>query len=253
MTTLRILLLAAVGFGQAPPPQFEVASIKPSNSEDRRPFFDFQDGGRFTARNIDVRRLIRVAFDIKDFQVAGGPNWIGSDLYDIVAKPPAPANHEQVLKMIQSLLADRFQLVIRRETKEMPVYALVVAKNGPKLKAADGSAPKVIRIRRGLLTAPQGETRLLADMLSNFLGRNVIDKTGLTGKYDLKLEWVPDENQVAMFAGMGVPEGFGAPLPDWHGPSLFTALEEQLGLKLESQKGPVETFVIERIERPSAN
>jgi len=178
---------------------------------------------------------------------------MSSDLYDINAKPETPAQWEQVLMMIQSLLADRFQLVIRRETKEMPVYAVVVAKNGPKLKAADELAPKVIRIRRGLLTAPQAGTPLLADQLSSFLGRNVIDKTGLTGTYDMKLEWVPDEHQVAMFAGMGVPEGFGAPAPDWHGPSLFTALEEQLGLKLESQKGPVEMFMIERIERPSAN
>jgi len=93
----------------------------------------------------------------------------------------------------------------------------------------------------------------LAGQLSNFLGRAVVDKTGLTGIYDLKLEWVPDENQVAMFSAMGVPEGFGAPAPDWPGPTLFTALEEQLGLKLDSQKGSVETFAINRVERPSAN
>jgi uncharacterized protein (TIGR03435 family) len=111
----------------------------------------------------------------------------------------------------------------------------------------------MIRIRRGLLAAPMAQMPMLADQLSNFLGRNVIDKTGLSGRYDLKLEWVPDEYQVAMFGAMGVPEGAGAPPPDWHGPSLFTALEEQLGLKLESQKGPVELFAIERVARPSAN
>lgn len=95
--------------------------------------------------------------------------------------------------------------------------------------------------------------RLLTSELSNFLGRTVVDKTGLTGTYDLKLEWQPDENQVAMFQALGVPEGFGAPAPDPLGPSLFAALEEQLGLRLDSQRGPVETFVIERIERPSEN
>jgi bla regulator protein blaR1 len=93
----------------------------------------------------------------------------------------------------------------------------------------------------------------LASELSDFLGRTIEDKTGLTGTYDLKLEWVPDENQVAMFQAIGVLEGFGVPPPDWPGPTLFTALEEQLGLRLDSQKGPVEMFAIEGIERPSEN
>jgi uncharacterized protein (TIGR03435 family) len=93
----------------------------------------------------------------------------------------------------------------------------------------------------------------LAWRLSGFLGRTVLDKTGLKAQYDLKLEWVPDENQIAMFQAMGVPEGNGAPPPDWQGPTLFTALEEQLGLKLDSQKGPVEMFMIERVEKPSDN
>ena len=92
-----------------------------------------------------------------------------------------------------------------------------------------------------------------ADRLSSILGRTVVDKTGLAGTYDLKLEWQPDENQVAMFQAMRVPEGYGAPAPDPLGPSLFTALPEQLGLQLDSDKGPVEIFVIERVERPSAN
>jgi uncharacterized protein (TIGR03435 family) len=93
----------------------------------------------------------------------------------------------------------------------------------------------------------------LAAQLANVVGRTVVDRTGLTGIYDLMLEWAPDENQVANFQAIGVPEGFGAPAPEWQGPTLFTALEEQLGLKLESQKGPVEMFTIERAERPSAN
>jgi len=175
------------------------------------------------------------------------------------------------MPMLQSLLAERFQLVLRRDTKEMPVYALVVAKNGPKFKdahesdpnipelsgrtdlPAGGPRPRVTFIRRGRLTIQGGNMPGLAAQLSNFLGRTVIDKTGLTGSYDLKLEWVPDENQVAAFQAIGVPEGAGAPPPDWHGPTLFTALEEQLGLKLDSQKGPVEMFAIERVERPSEN
>ncbi len=173
--------------------------------------------------------------------------------------------------MIQSLLAERFQLVMRRDTKEMQVYALVVAKNGPKFKDVKESDPNMVdlsnrpdlagagararftMIRRGRLTAQGSNMKALSNRLSDFLGRTVLDKPGLAETYEIKLEWVPDEYQVSMFSAMGVPEGFGAPAADWPGPTLFTALEEQLGLKLESQKGPVEVFTIERIERPSAN
>lgn len=265
------LLAASMAFAQTQP-KFEVASIRPSNSADRRPLINMQPGGRFTAANVTVTRLIEVAYDIEQFQISGGsdgvPSWTGSDLFDITAKGDSLANMGQ---MLQSLLADRFQLVIHRDTKEMPVYALVIAKNGPKFKDANESDPNIVDlskrpdlvaggarprftiIRRGRLTAQGTNMALFASQLSNFLGRSVADRTGLTGTYDLKLEWMPDENQVAMFQAMGVPEGFGAPPPDWQGPSLFTALEEQLGLRLESQKRPVEIFVIERIERPSEN
>jgi uncharacterized protein (TIGR03435 family) len=172
--------------------------------------------------------------------------------------------------MIQSLLAERFKLVVRRETKEMPMYALAVAKSGPKFKGvkesdpniADpggrsdlppGVRPRFMIVRRGRFTGQGIDMETLAWRLTGFLGRTVLDKTGLKAQYDLKLEWVPDENQIAMFQAMGVAEGNGAPPPDWQGPSLFTALEEQLGLKLDSQKGPVEMFVIEHVEKPSDN
>jgi uncharacterized protein (TIGR03435 family) len=256
----------------APPrPSFEVASIKPSNSADRRPMFRGQPGGRVTVANFTVKSLIRAAYSIKDFQISGGPGWIGADLFDISAKAEDSANMDQVAMMLQSLLAERFQLVIRRDTKEMPVYALVVSKNGPKFKdanesdpnipqlqgrtdmPANGPRPRVMIVRRGRLTTQGTNMTGLAFQLSNLLGRTVVDKTGLTGTYDLMLEWAPDENQVANFQAIGVPEGFGAPPPDWQGPTLFTALEEQLGLRLDSQKGPVEMFTIERIARPSEN
>jgi bla regulator protein BlaR1 len=243
--------LAAMAYAQ-PRPSFEVASIKPSNSADRRVMFNVQSG-RFTAANVTVKKLIQEAYGIKDFQISGGPSWIGSDLFDLAAKPETSAKFDQIQLMLQSMLAERFQLVLRRETREMPVYALVVAKNGPKFEKANESAQPVVRIRRGLLVAPRGNMAVLATQLSNFLGRTVVDKTGLTGNYDLKLEWMPDENQVANFQAMGVPEGFGAPTPDPLGVSLFTALQEQLGLRLESQKGPVEMLVIERVEKPTEN
>jgi bla regulator protein blaR1 len=238
--------------------KFEVASIKPSNSADRRLLFNVQPGGRLTVANFTLKKLIQQAYDIKDFQISGGPggfpNWIGSDQFDITAKAEDSTDYKQLRLMLQSLLADRFQLVMRRDTKEMPTYALVLDKNGPKFKeSAAESQSGMMRIRRGVVVNQGVGISQLAEELSNFLGRAVVDKTGLAGKYDVKLEWQPDENQIAMFQNMGVPEGFGAPAPDANGPSLFAALQEQLGLKLESQKGPVEIFVIEHVERPSEN
>ncbi len=253
---LRIAgFVLAVGIGCAQTqPKFEVASIKPSNSADHRLLFNVQPGGRVTVANFTVKRLIQQAYGIKDFQISGGPAWIGSDPFDITAKAEgSAANFEQIKLMLQSLLADRFELAMRHDTREMPVYALVVDKNGPKFKAASESTQGMMRVRRGLVVDQGISIAGLVDELSSFLGRVVVDKTALMGTYDLKLEWQPDENQVAMFQAMGVPEGFGAPPPDGHGPSLFAALQEQLGLKLESQKGPVEIFAIERVERPSEN
>jgi bla regulator protein blaR1 len=278
MTVLPIvigLVNVPVSRAQASGPRakFEVASIKQSNSADRRPLLRVLPGGRFTAANVTVRMLLRQAFDIKDFQISNGPTWIGSELFDVDAKSESSSDDPgQFPLMLQSLLADRFHLVIRRDTKELPVYALVVASKGPKFRDAQQSDPNIVDlskrsdltaggarprftiIRRGRFTAQGTNMEQFVSQLSNFLGRTVIDKTGLTGtSYDLKLEWKPDENQAAMFSSIGVPEGFGAPPPDWEGPTLFTALEEQLGLKLVSQKGPVEMFVIERIEKPTPN
>jgi bla regulator protein BlaR1 len=251
-------------------PAFEVASIRPSKSTDGRTVLG-GDAGRFTATNVTVKKLIENAYGIKDFQVSGGPGWAGSDLFDISAKSESAMKPEELWLAIQSLLAERFKLVIRRETKEMPVYALAVAKSGPKFKSvkatdpniADpggrsddlppGVRPRFMIVRRGRFTGQGIDMETLAWRLTGFLGRTVVDKTGLKAQYDLKLEWVPDENQIAMFQAIGVPEGNGAPPADWHGPSLFTALQEQLGLKLDSQKGPVEMFVIEHVEKPSDN
>jgi uncharacterized protein (TIGR03435 family) len=203
--------------------------------------FNVLPGGRITVANFTMKRLIQESYGIKDFQISGGPGWIGSDLFDITAKAEvSTTNFDQIKGMLQSLLAERFQLFMRHDTREMPIYALVVDKNGPKFKAESESQPGMMRIRRGLVVGQGIGMAGFADQLSTFLGRVVVDKTALTGSYDLKLAWQPDENQVAQFQTMGVPEG-------------FAALQEQLGLKLESQKGPVEIFAIEGVTRPSEN
>jgi bla regulator protein BlaR1 len=259
-------------------PRFAMASIKPSNSTDHRRLFDVQPDGRVTFANTPVNQLIQYAYGIKGHQISGGPDWMKSELFDIAAKTESSAKPDQLFLMLQSLLAERFRLVMRRVTQEAPVYGLTTAKDGPKLKEvhdtdpvmdnlfiqnAVNRAPKVgnsshgrppiVILRRGLLIAESIKLIGLANVLSDFLGRPVVDKTDLTGTYDLKVEWQPDADQVAMFQEIGVPEGYGAPKPDPRGPSLATALKEQLGLSIESEKGSVEMFQVEHIERPSAN
>ena len=257
---LLVLTIAPLALSQ----QFEVASIKPADPNARGMRVQMAPGGRLTASGVTVKFLIQQAYNVKDFQITGGPNWIGSDRYDISTKAEGEGQitPEQLRPMMQALLADRFKLTFHRETKEMPVYALVVGKNGPKMheseRAPDGDREgrggTQIRMSRGQITAQAMPMSMLATQLSNRLGRNVVDKTGLTGNYDFTLEFTPEGMQ-GMGTGMPPREG-GADAPppvDSPGPSIFTAVQDQLGLKLESQKGPVEILILDRIERPSEN
>jgi uncharacterized protein (TIGR03435 family) len=263
----------------APLPSFEVASIKPNRSGDMR-FFISMAPGRFTATGATTKFLIEDAYDVKDFQVSGGPSWINSERYDIEAKEPdsvveelpklPPEQRRKVLRsMVQSLLADRFKLKLTRGTKEMPVYALVVAKNGPKLQEAkpvdtQADAPSgpgghphlpMMRMSPGELTGQGVALSFLASALSQQLGRTVLDQTGLKGNYDFTLKWTPEQGEGMMLGGPGGggPPPDSAPPPDTSGPSIFTAIQEQLGLKLETTKGPVEVLVIDHVEKPSEN
>jgi uncharacterized protein (TIGR03435 family) len=228
---------------------FDVASIKASKGGNGTSLLT-DPAGKFTAENATLRAIITFAFGIRNFQISGGPSWLDSDRFDIVAKPEARSNPAQVPQMVQSLLADRFKLKFHRETKEMPALALVVGKNGPKLKPTkpedDAARPnRGFQGGRGQLTALGADMASLATRLSAIVGRPVIDRTALTGRFDFKLQWTPD-NAVQMRS----PD---EPVPDSeHGPSIFTAVQ-QLGLKLESQKAPVEIIVIDSVEKPSAN
>ncbi|MCL5745355.1 MAG: M56 and DUF3738 domain-containing protein, partial [Acidobacteria bacterium] len=265
----------------APAETFEVASIKPNKSGERNVRM-MNSPGRFRATNVSLKMLIRMAYGVQDFQITGGPGWMNSDTYDVEAKEPGradavspmnmdenqrKADEERRKRMVQALLADRFQLKLHRETKDLPVYALVVAKNGPKLKEseipADAKGPGPGGKFRGMMMGPgqlsgDGATlEFLATALSNTLGRPVLDQTGLKGLYDFKLQWTPDEGQrrmmMVMKGGPGAGSGDAPPPPDASGPSVFTAIQEQLGLKLESKKGPVEILVIDHAEQPSEN
>jgi len=156
---------------------------------------------------------------------------------------------------MQTLLADRFKLAIHRETKEMPIYELVAGKNGPKLVAAPESGDQhkgQFRLGRGQMNLSSASMPDLADSLSRIVGRNVYDRTGIAGTYEIKLEWTPDEGQFPEFKDHGDGKEGSAAAPET-GPSIFAALQEQLGLKLEAAKGPVEVVVIDHIEKASEN
>ena len=248
---------------------FEVASIKPDNSGSSVFLFGFPPG-RFTVTNATPKTLIAWAYDVNgtSFQVIDdrllrGPAWISGKRYDVEAKEgdlnadrigklPASERNDQIRLMVQSLLADRFKLRVHQETRELPVYALVVAKNGPKM--SESTKEPSIRTKAGEITAVAMPTRAIAEMLSRLApsgcappeleGREVRDETGLSGVYDFTLKWTSEPRDPS--AADSAPRGTA-------GPSIFTALEEQLGLRLESTKAPVDVIVIDHIEEPTPN
>ena len=246
--------------------EFEVASIKPNASGDHGVRIEMSPG-RFVAKNVTVRLLLTQAFNVKDFQISGGPSWMSSEHFDIDAKTGGEedakdakptqaqmmAKTEQLRSMMQSLLADRFKLKSHEDSKEAPAYALVVGKNGPKLKPSDAGAEgrSMMRMGRGQLTATKVTMDGLASQLANHVGRPVVNKTGLPGEYDVELEWTPDPGQGGP---LGAPPSGEAPPPvDSSGPSIFTAVQDKLGLKLEGTKSPVKVIVIDAVEKPSEN
>jgi bla regulator protein blaR1 len=273
---VRLALLTAVGLcGQSgtTPLTFEVASIKPSAGDGHRVAIQMLPGGGLRATGVTLRMLLAQAYDVRDFQISGGPGWLNTDRYDITTKvdtgsgdAPNDAGKmteerkttgDQMRERLRALLADRFQLVLHRETKDQSVYALVVGKGGPKLQESqtkEGSGPRArMSMGRGQLSGQDVPLDMLAKTLSNQLGRPVIDRTGLKGNFDFKLEWTPDPGQSGGPFGGGPPGADAPPPPDPNGPSIFTAVQEQLGLRLESQKGPVEMLVIDKVEKPSEN
>jgi uncharacterized protein (TIGR03435 family) len=237
-----------------PRPTFEVASIKP-NQTGERPSITASTGGTLRATNETLKYLIEWAYNIQDYQISGGPKWIDTAGYDIVAKPehtytPSQETIGYSRQLVQSLLEDRFKLVLQRTTKEVPVYTLVVGKDGPKLSEREKPAnPTDARMSggRGLMVGRGVMMWLVVQRLSSVVGRPVVDETGLRQYYDFRLEWTPDEPT-------GAPgDGGNALSSDHSGPSILTALQEQLGLKLETRKGPVDVLVIDHVESPSEN
>jgi uncharacterized protein (TIGR03435 family) len=243
---LALAMITGPASGQTPgQPAFEAASVKLHPGEVTFSQDPAIRGRRVVATASTLLDLITYAYGVRYEQIAGAPAWAGSAHYDIQATAGAgdqPLTPEESRRMAQSLLAERFRFQSHRETVEVPVYALVVGKNGPKLKAAGPDATGGNSVRgsdKGLhMEATKGSMEALARQLSATAGGPVLDRTGLAGSYVYTLDWFP-ANRV--------------PPPDLDTPSMFKAVEEQLGLKLEQAKGPLQKLVIDRAEKPSEN
>jgi uncharacterized protein (TIGR03435 family) len=233
-----VSLLAAVACAQT----FEVASVKPSAPGQRGGIVRPMPGNQaYMAQNMPLRILMTVAYTVTNRQISGGPDWIDTEPWDLMAKADRAYPVEQLRVMLQKVLEERFQMKVRRETREMPVWELVVDKGGPKMPKHDPT--DINRAPMGPGPGPNGRgmagqnlpISYLAFSLSRMLDRNVIDKTGLDGVWDVSIDFVREQD------------------PNQDGPSIFTAVREQLGLRLVSARGPVEHLVIEGAERPAAN
>jgi uncharacterized protein (TIGR03435 family) len=224
-------------------PAFDVVSVKPSPPDGRYGFKPLP-GGKFVATSLSLRSLIALAFTGFDDQFEGVPKWADDAKYDINAQAGREVEMYEMQQMLQSLLLDRFKLVINRETRQMSVYDLVVAKGGPKLRPADPSRRPDSSSARGKFTGIGCSLPWLVASLTPIVHRHVIDKTGLDGRYDFTLEY--DPSRAAAVVDEAASASSGAP-------SIFTALEGQLGLKLVPTKGPIDVFIIQHIERPSEN
>jgi uncharacterized protein (TIGR03435 family) len=259
------LIVAAAGmFAQSPVPRpafdsFEVATIKPAAPDSRGRYIRMQSAHRFFAKDYSLKALVGAAYNLTPQAISGGPAWIESDRYDILAGTPGEVrpNLDEQMSMLRNLLAERFKLTFHREQKELSLYALVVAKGGSKLKESTGppdALPETVSVVypesgggvRIVLPVRNATMAQFASIMNRaILDRPVVDQTGLSGRYDFDLEWTPDETQF----GGNVPTG----TPEHPKPDLFAALQQQLGLRLEATKGPIEALVIDRVERPSEN
>jgi uncharacterized protein (TIGR03435 family) len=285
---LPIVLAAAltlVGAAAGQQPEFEVASVKPNNSGNMNIGIRFPGVGQFNVINMPLREMIRFAYQLQLPQIEGGPDWMSSERFDIIAKAEGKPTMSQVYAMLRTLLADRFALKVHTETRELPIYALTLARAdgrlGEKLQPAmsecrpvnvpagmpkppppppppsGGAGPATVPeddidggfrcgalFGPGFITLRQFTMSRFARDLTMVARRMVVDRTGLTGRYDIDVEFTPE------FRPAPPPGAPDLPVPAGDGPSLFTAIQEQLGLKLESTRGPVEMLVVDSAQRP---
>lgn len=266
MRTEVMFLAAVIGAGQTIRPafsgSFEVAAIKPVRPDDPKAgmYIRMQSAHRFEVKNYTVNGLIAAAYDLNPRAISGGPAWSESDRYDIVALAPSDLRptYDEQMAMLRRLLSDRFSFAFHREKKEFSIYELTVATGGPKITTSTAPFDEASNVTSTLYPASGGGVdhamlpahnvtmlQFTSVLQRAILDRPVVDKTGLSGRYDFHLEWTPDDSQ---FGGR-LPRG----TPDSDRPGLFTAMQEQLGLKIVAAKGPLDVLVIDRVNRPSEN
>ena len=255
------IVLSSCGmFAQAPAGRpafdsFEVATIKPVDSKATASrYITMQGSDRFVEKDYTLKLLIAAAYSLNPQTISGGPGWMESDHFDITAVTPGEVRptHEEQMTMLRSLLVERFKLTFHREQKELSIYALEVAKGGPKLNAstADAAAPPTVgpaQVSPKYVSLPARNATMgdfVTLMQRAILDKPVVDKTGLAGRYDFDLQWAPDETQ---FGGELMTPTYTETAP------LFSAIQEQLGLRLVATKGPVDALVVDKVERPSAD
>lgn len=258
-------------------PSFEVASIKGNSTS--RPHLGDEPGGRFVATGVPLTTLLGYAYPGTLVEFSAKPGWADTDLWDIEAKAPGgsvpprtrlpdPNKPDTMNLMVQSLLEDRFQMKTHRETRDVPMYEVTVAKGGIKMKLSEDQSPPAppdgpprngiaprggMRMARGDFRGSAVSMENVVLMVSLLTGRRAIDKTGVTGLYDFRLQWSPDPFSTPLpFEARGAAAP-ASPPAELAGPSIITAIEEQLGLRLRSTKGPVEVLIIDRLQKPSAN
>jgi uncharacterized protein (TIGR03435 family) len=253
--TVVLLFLSSIpafSQSQTAPPSFEVADVKVNKSGEARMAVDFLPGGRLSMRNVPMKVMIMLAYHARPDAVTGGPDWLGSDRFDIVAKALQTTSQDDFRRMLQTLLAERFKPAVHKDQKIMPAYALVLGKTGPKLQPSEAALLTEQRCGPGEGSAGRKHVdcrhitmAALADTLQEIAPRDidmpVVDQTGLPGAYNFKLDWTP-----AVRAAAGASPDAAA------GPTLFEAVEAQLGLKLENRKLPLPVIVIDQVDRAPA-
>jgi uncharacterized protein (TIGR03435 family) len=237
-------------------PGFEVATIKPSKPDAVGKVYTLSPGAReIITRNTTLNDLLTFAYQIHPSQITGGPAWLGTDHYDVTGKPDVEGmpNTKQYRAMLQKLLADRFKLTFHHDKKELTVYTLAVGKTGSKLTRAAGNPsglPGLFFRGLGRLAVTNATMQDFVELMQgSVMDRPVVDQTGLAGRWDFQLNWTPDETQFGGRGGQAPPQADTAEVP----PDLFTALQQQLGLKMESAKAPIDVLVIDKVEKPSEN
>lgn len=226
-------------------PAFEVASVKVNRAgtkggEGREKESIAIEPGSLSMKNVSLTSCMRWAYSVRDFQIAGAPVWSNSERYDIAAKAAGPATEKEMRIMLQALLMERFHLKLRRETKDLPVFALIVAKNGPKLHTSTADGPGTMRPGEGVLIFQNVSMAEFADHLSArpfSMDRPVVDRTGIAGVYNFELKLADNADELKR----------GLERND--GPSIFEVIQQQLGLKLDPQKNPLDLFVVEHVEK----